>query len=263
MKGKYSLFQMWEPFRRSLVAGHLFYVEQAKKRLLSQFSDIEAEANQAAEQWLEENDHRFNPDFHSPGDFEEQAFDAGLEFYELLKAMQARTRLSVVAGMYHEWDKQLHQWMEDQMRGWCSGTKFEKAVWKTTLTNFAELVEPLGWDIRSKPYYIQLDACRLVVNVYKHGNGDSLTQLKQRYPEYLLDSICGRTAPLFFDGLSHKDLSVCDYQFQAFSDAIESFWRDVPAELWDHDHAVMPAWLSKALGLKGSASRKKQGSSSP
>ena len=231
--------------------------------MLSQFSDIEAEANQAAEQWLEDNDHRFNPDVHSPGDFEEQAFDAGLEFYELLRGMQARTRLSVVAGMYHEWDKQLHQWMVDQMRGWCSGTKFEKAVWKTTLTNFADLVEPLGWPIRSQPFCAQLDACRLVVNVYKHGNGSSLAQLKQKYPEYLHDPIFGRAEPPFFNGLSHDDLSVTDDQFQAFSDAIESFWRDVPADIWDHDHAVMPDWLSKALGLNGNASRKKQGSSNP
>lgn len=263
MTVRYSLFQMWEPFRQSLIAGHLFYVEQAKKRLLSQFSDIEAEADQAANQWLDDNDHRFNPDFHSPGDFEEQAFDAGLEFYELLKGMQTRTRLSVVAGMYHEWDKQLHQWMVNQMRGWCSGTNFEKIVWKTTLTDFADLVEPLGWAIRSKPFYTQLDACRLVVNVYKHGNGSSLTQLKRKYPEYLHDPLAGRVGESFFNELSHKHLSVCDEQFQGFSDAIESFWRDVPPDIYDHDHAVMPEWLSKALGCNGHASSKQQGSSSP
>jgi len=51
----YVLFQMWGPFRQSLIDGHLFYVGQARKRLLSQFDDIEADADRAAEErsvWL-------------------------------------------------------------------------------------------------------------------------------------------------------------------------------------------------------------------
>ncbi len=38
-------FAMWGPFRESLIKAHGFYMEQAHKRLLSQFGDIEAEAN--------------------------------------------------------------------------------------------------------------------------------------------------------------------------------------------------------------------------
>ena len=47
MTGTYVLFQMWGPFRQSLIDGHLFYVEQARKRLLTQFENIEAEADKA------------------------------------------------------------------------------------------------------------------------------------------------------------------------------------------------------------------------
>lgn len=249
--GNYSLFQMWEPHRQSLIAGHLFYVEQAKKRLLSQFQDINQEADSAADQWLKDHNHHFNPDFHSPGDFEEQAFNAGLEFYELLKEMQNRTRLSVVAGMYHEWDKQLHQWMVDQMRGWCPRSSFELTVWNTSLSEFAELVEPLGWDIRSKSYFAELDACRLVINVFKHGDGPSLQQLKRKYPDFLQDPTADLVGKSFFDITSHRHLSVSDEHIDAFSDAIVSFWRDVPEDIYDHENAVMPVWLSKVLGVKG------------
>lgn len=263
MTGRYALFQMEEPFRQSLIAGHLFYVEEARKRLISQFSNIDTEAKQAAEQWLEDNGHRFNPDFHSPGDFEEQAFDAGLDFCGLLKDMQNRTRFSVVAGMYHEWDKQVHQWMVDQMRGWCSGDKFEIVVWNTKLTDLADLVEPLGWAIRSKPFFTRLDACRLFINVYKHGNGSSLTQLKRKYPEYLHDPVADWVSESFFNDLGHKHLSVSDEQFQAFSEAIESFWQDVPQNIYDHDDAVMPKWLNKAFESNGNASGKQQGGSNP
>lgn len=261
--GNYALFQMWEPFRQSLIAGHLFYVEQARKRLLSQFSDVKSEADKAADTWLAENSHKFDPDRHDEGTFYEAAADAGIEFYQLLTEMHDRTRLSVIAGMYHEWDKQLHQWMVDQMRGWCSGGKFEKSIWNTTLTDLADLVEPLGWTIRSKPFFNQLKACRLVVNVYKHGNGSSLTQLKRKYPEYLHDPIADWVGESFFDILSHEHLSVSDEQFQVFSNAIVSFWRDVPQNIYDHENADKPKWLIDALGSNGNASGKQQGGSSP
>jgi hypothetical protein len=37
-----------------------------------------------------------------------------------------------------------------------------------------DLLESIGWTIREKAYYPHLDACHLVVNVYKHGRGASL-----------------------------------------------------------------------------------------
>ena len=39
------LFQMGEPIRARLIRGHKFYVEQAQKRLLSQFQNIEEESD--------------------------------------------------------------------------------------------------------------------------------------------------------------------------------------------------------------------------
>lgn len=257
--GRYALFQMWEPFRQKLIAGHLFYVDQANKRLLSQFSDIEKEADMAAERWLEDNSHRYDPDRHNPGDFEERAYDEAVEFYQLLSDMRERTRLSVVAGMYHEWEKQLHQWMADQMRGWCSGTKFEAAVWKATLTDIANLFAPIGWNIRSKAFFRQLDACRLVVNVYKHGNGDSLKQLKKKYPEYLHDPVADLLNERFYNVLDHKHLSVTDKQFRAFSEAIVSFWRNVPENIYDDKNSSAPQWLSKACGESINTNEQKQG----
>lgn len=34
------LFQMWEPYRQSLIGQHNFYVQQARERLLSQFANM-------------------------------------------------------------------------------------------------------------------------------------------------------------------------------------------------------------------------------
>lgn len=79
------------------------------------------------------------------------------------------------------------------------------------------MLESLGWKIRSAGYFRTLDACRLVVNVYKHGEGKSLANLKQNYPEYLDDPFKG--AGSAFSGTEYRDhthLKVSDEQFQAF-----------------------------------------------
>jgi hypothetical protein len=246
--GSYSLFQMWEPHRQSLITGHLFYVEQARKRLLSQFEDIEGEADKAAEAWLEENSHRFDPDRHDEGQFYEAAHDEGIEFYQLLSDMRDRTRLSVIAGMYHEWEKQLRKWLSDEIRHWHAGGIVQETVWKVDFGKLLEFLESLDWEVRSQTYFSKLDACRLVVNVYKHGKGNSLNDLKQSYPEYLRDPFSHIGGA--FSGLNYLDythLSVFDDQLQGFSDAIVAFWKDVPKNIMNHENLKVPDWFAKAM----------------
>lgn len=44
---KRSVFQLMDEYRKMLIDEHLFYVEQSKKRLLSQFENISEEAEQS------------------------------------------------------------------------------------------------------------------------------------------------------------------------------------------------------------------------
>ncbi|MBK8770294.1 MAG: hypothetical protein K2X00_18360 [Nitrospiraceae bacterium] len=244
----YVLFQMWGPFRKSLIAGHMFYVEQARKRLLSQFEDIEAEADKAAEDWLQKSSGRFDPERHDPGDFYEAANEAGIEFYTLLSDMRDQTRLSVVAGMFHEWDKQVRDWLVREIQHWHHGDAAALKVWSADFPQIAELLESLGWPISSAEYFQRLDACRLVVNVYKHGKGKSLDDLKLKYPEYLHDPFSGAGGG--FSSLEYRDhthLKISDAQFQAFSDAIVLFWQGVPENIFESEVKDVPDWFGKAI----------------
>lgn len=244
----YVFFQMWGPFRRSLIEGHLFYVDQARKRLFSQFDDIESEADKAAEEWLERSNDRFDPDRHDPGSFYEAANEVGIEFYGLLSDMRDQTRLSVVAGMFHEWDKQLRDWLVQEIKHWHHGDNTPLKVWSVDFGDIADLLECLGWKIRSTHYFPKLDACRLVVNVYKHGEGKSLVDLRQNYPEYLDDPFKG--AGGFMSGIEcrdHTHLKVSDEQFQAFSDAIVAFWQCVPENIPSSQTTDVPGWFEKAI----------------
>ena len=124
------VLQMWEPMRQTWMAEHRFYVEQARKRLLTQFEDIEKEAEEAAEEHLATSSAYYDPDVHDVGDAYEAANDAGLEFYRLLSEMQERALLSIVAGLYHEWDKKLREWLVKEVRHNFHGKHVTRAIWK-------------------------------------------------------------------------------------------------------------------------------------
>lgn len=244
----YVLFQMWGPFRQSLIKSHSFYVEQARKRLLSQFDDIEADADRAAEEWLDQRGQHFDPDRHDPGGLYERANDVGIEFYGLLSDMREQTRLSVVAGMFHEWDKQLRDWLVREIQHWHRGDNATLKVWSADFGQVVDLLESFGWNFRTADYFRTLDACRLVINVYKHGEGQSLDDLRNGFPEYLDDPFKDFGGTLSDTRYrDHTHLKVSDEQFQVFWDAILAFWRDVPENIFDSQLTDVPDWFGKAI----------------
>jgi len=254
--GQFLLFHMWEPYRQSLIKDHLFYAEQAKKRLLSQFNDIGGEADKAAESWLDENKTRFDPGFHDPGYFDERAWYKEIEFYQLLCDMRDHIRLSVVAGMYHEWDKQLRKWLTQEIRYWHRGKTVLDKIWAADFGKLADLMGSLGWRIRDQAYFLKLDACRLVVNVYKHGNGNSFDELKEKYPEYLRDPLSNDSWALSGRRyLDYTHLVVNENQIQGFSDAIVAFWRDVPKDIFYREDLEVPGWFARAISVDQQAAR--------
>lgn len=261
---RYVLFQMWEPLRQSLMAEHLFYVDQARRRLLSQFDDIDAEAERAAAEWLQNNSNRFDSDRHDPGDFEEQAYDAAIAFHGLMIDLREQTQLSIVAGMFHEWEKQLRNWLVREIQHWHRGDNVKQAVWKKNLGNIFDLLEGLDWTVRSRSYFPILDACRLVVNVYKHGEGDSLVELKQQYPEYLNDPL-SQIGELSsgLDYLDHTHMKVTDEQIQAFSDAILAFWKGVPENIFNEVSTKVPEWFEQAVKRDAKAAELSARSTAP
>lgn len=234
---------MWGPFRESLIKGHLFYVEQSKTRLLSQFENLNAEADKYAREWLDERSHLFDPDRHDPGDFEERAYDESIEFYQMLSEMRNRTILSIIAGNFHEWDKQLRDWLVKEVRHWHNGQAIEKAIWKVSFEDIIDFVDQAIVKTKTKNYYQSLDKCRLLVNAYKHGEGDSFEILKSNYPEFFKSLELGDLAVNFS---SYEDIEVSDAHIDEFSNAIVEFWRSIPQYVHDNDEIDVPAWFEKA-----------------
>lgn len=227
-----SAYQLTGSEREIRISEHRFYIEQAKNRLLSQFSNIEQEAErEEAEHW-ERSGLSFDPDWHDPGDLAEAARNHGVEFYQLLSEMHIRTRLSVVAGMYHHWDKAFRRFLIREFR-WPKlviGDHTRRVLWKLDSTTLERLLVAVGLNLCELACYRRLDAMRLVVNVFKHGEGKSLDDLRQRYPEFL------RESSYRWYSYDDTDMEVTDDHVEEFAAAIESFWCDLPSTVvFDED----------------------------
>lgn len=162
--------------------------------------------------------------------------------------MREQTRLNVVAGMFHEWDKQLRDWLVGEIQYWHCGDNATLKIWSADFAQIADLLESFGWSLRTADYFRTLDACCLMVNVYKHGEGKSLDELRNSFPEYLGDPFKDFGSTL--SGTKYHDhwhLKVSDDQFQAFSEAILAFWRDVPEKVVDYQLVEAPDWFGKAI----------------
>ena len=222
------VFTLEEPKRHALVAEHRFYFEQAKVRLLSTFANIEHEAYDVAEAFWQAPMASFDPDVHDEACHAEDAQNEGIMFYGLLSEMHERTRLSVVAGMYHQWDKEWRRFLVRQLRcpGLMPGPRTRRSLWTLDSTEVEALVRGLGLEVRAFPNFARLDAMRLVVNVFKHGEGKSLDDLRQTYPEFV-PAVNG-WAPTHPDD---TDMKVTDAHLDEFATAIESFWTSLPGEL--------------------------------
>lgn len=238
-------------YRAQLIERHVFYVQQAKARLLDQFTDeaISEEADRTAQESWEARGQNFNPDYDDPADGAEDAFQDGLWRYELLTDLRDSVRLSIVSGFFHEWEKNLRQWLVDEVHHWHYGDETRGTIWNKNLSDLFDLLESFGWPLKSATYFNDLDACRLVVNVYKHGDGSSLTELANSYPRFLehpLEAMRGQVGDMWFSP-SYKYLKISDQDLETFSDAVAKFWKHVPENVFNSQITAPPSWLIKAI----------------
>ena len=126
--------------------------------------------------------------------------------------------------MYHKWDKQLRDWLILETKFLKCYTVLKSKIWNVNLGNIIDFFDGLGWNIRKEKFFSKIDACRLIVNVYKHGNGNSFDELLLKYPEYVVNPLPGLDTAY----LDYENVVLTDQHLQEFSDAIIEFWETVP-----------------------------------
>jgi hypothetical protein len=219
-------------WRHHLIKRHNFLVEQMRGRILAQFANIEAEAEQYAEDEYVRivSAPASEYDYRDMSDAAETANENSIEYYGLLDDLRKQATLSAVAGMYHQWEKELRKFVELEMRHYFKADAVKKHAWVKDVGNLFAILKELGWDCTALTSFSKIDACRLVVNVYKHGKGRSLDELNEKYPEYLNNPM--RDFKLFDGHLDHEWLEVSDAQILEFAAAIKEFWEKFPELLY-------------------------------
>ncbi|WBU64281.1 hypothetical protein [Paracoccus aerodenitrificans] len=249
MDSSYTAFHFWSGHRKHLIDEHNFFVSQARQRLFAQFEDEEMKnaADAHAEATWEAMGRHFDPERHDPGDFAEQAYEAGTDLYLSLCDMREQVLFAMLVSIFHRWEKELRDWLVREIRHWMRDETAFRRVWSSSFVEILNLLKDIGLDVRSKPYFKALDGCRLVVNVHKHGDGKSLDDLKRQYPELIAseDEITenGGAALSWKD---HSNLHISAEQFEAVSDAIVQFWNDVPECITLGEIKKLPKWLLDA-----------------
>lgn len=238
------LFHMWEPLRRKIIDDHSFYVEQAHKRLLVHLTDLGNETVRFEKEWLQNNSHLLNPEIYDQSDTYELLRDESIRFQWLLDDMQNNTYLSVIAAIFYEWEKQFKNWIVKEMRAWNHGEALEKAVWKANFKELIELFSKFDWWIESKNYYGALNRSRMIVNVYKHGDGGSLEEIKKSFPELLGAKTSDDTTTLEY--ANYTSLRVDGRHLEECSNAIIEFWNDVPKSIRNTEELNLPKWFVTA-----------------
>lgn len=241
-------FQMDVDFRRQVIESHIFYIGQAKKRILSQFDNIEVEANEALDKWVEDRQRFFDPEEHDYTDFMTKANDEAINYFDLLSDMHNQTRLSIVASIFHEWEKQLRSFLTKEANLPHTNDNVRSKIWKANFDQIVELLECLGWKLKEMSFYISLDRCRRVVNVFKHGDGDTFKELKENYSEFFdYSPDCGYVGVDYSQYAAYSHLRVTDDHLNEFSGAIVKFWQDIPDNLMASDLGNLPNWFRKAF----------------
>lgn len=224
---------MWSGQREHYLSRHNFYVEQVKTKVFAQFYNLETDADKYAEAEYARLGSLQGDQNSDMSEIADIARERSYDYFSMLSDLKLQMLLGGLAGLYHQWDKDLRDFIERELTNYSEKGAVEKLVWKSPVEGVFDVLREFGWDLSACDFFPKIDACRLIVNVYKHGKGVSLNALEERYPEYIDTPFSRAEVPHFFDGhLSHEWLSVTDSQVDEIAAAFSSFWKQFPERLY-------------------------------
>lgn len=107
-------------------------------------------------------------------------------------------------------------------------TTATKYAWSGDIGDVFDLLDAFGWDVRAQAFFDAMDACRLIVNVYKHGQGSALRQLDKKYPMYLPEPLGGLVPSMRPKHVNHDWLAVNEEAFAMLAKGLREFWEAFP-----------------------------------
>lgn len=218
---------LWSGRREQLIRRHDFYLDQACKRLLSQFDDLENEATLHGEDYYQRLSAAVSID-HDPDLIHEQARDEVFQHYDLLIEMKRQTILNILAGCYHQWETDLRALLEKELIRTLSDNFTQKNTWENNIIQIYDVLAAFGWNIRDCGFFDRIDTMRLIVNVHKHGKGNSLNNLIKKHPNFIQPTYDFITPNLGASNSKQVTLMVSMKEFKDLAGGCRAFWEQMP-----------------------------------
>ena len=217
------------------------FVEAVETRLLPTFDNIEKEAEAVAQaEWEDMSAAAAPDDYIDPGDIAEQAYGAGLDYYDSLSNVrQSILNLSVVA-LHHMFEQQtlwffqrkvLHPGRERALQELLEKDPREAQKY-LNLGAVKDHLKSGGIDLAALACWRRLCELRLVANTVKHAGGTASEELRAKRPELFVHPALRDRAPFYnarprlYRPAAGEDLYLTLDDLKAYGGAVQQFWRE-------------------------------------
>lgn len=237
-----SQLYLYDFRRRSLQKSIELFKNTYSKKINPVFKNIEDESKAVAEEKYQELGKDFHPDYHDPGDFVEDAWEAGIEHYEGMALMEYNTKLMWISTLYQFWEQQVRKFIYEEV------TRTHKFICKEGkeilfkdfctkgINDIKKEFVMFDQDLEKFKCWIKINELRLLTNVIKHGDGWSATELKKLRPDFFkVSSLNDNLLDLYKTTLNEKVLNINDDEFQKYCEAIIEFWDELPERMYCKD----------------------------
>lgn len=207
-----------------------------KEYITKPFEDPEKSADAIKEKILQNPSEYYDDTFDNDyvGMAEEYAFCE----YGIIKDMQYRARLLWICCIFEMWEQNLsHHIVQDLDNSKYPLTETQKNrlfggfnIFKTIFSKKMFTEAEYECILKDFPRFKELEEMHFLVNAIKHGRGQSLTSLLEKYKKYKMSE---RNVSLAFKGTTiySQTLNVTDDDFYRFCNVLIDFWKWIPAHI--------------------------------
>ncbi|MCU5026589.1 hypothetical protein OB988_29715 [Bacillus cereus] len=223
--------------RENLQHPYELYVQTYTERISPVFDNIEQEAEEIANNAYNNMMRNVGAGYedYDPGDFADDAWQFGLDYYENVSLMRYNTKLMWISTMYQFWEQQVRRFLYKEMTssGYKAFNKNQQELeYKDFCVNIGKIKEfffGFNVDIETLTCWDKVNELRLLANVIKHGPGVSAEDLLKIRPDIFDSShVSTNLLDLYQTTLNHVVINISDQDYKTYANALIDFWGELP-----------------------------------
>ncbi|HDR6822038.1 TPA: hypothetical protein QCV77_005645 [Bacillus thuringiensis] len=222
-------------FRKNLQQPYELYFQTYTDRISPVFDNIDQEAEEVAKDAYNKMMMNVGYEDCDPGDFADDAWQFGLDYYENVALMRYNTKLMWISTMYQFWEQQVRKFLYKEMTrsGYKAFNKNQQEIeYKDFCTKIAKIKRfflEFNVDVTTLSCWDKVNELRILANVIKHGPGGSAEELLIIRPDIFDSShVSTNLLDLYQTTLNDVVINISDQDFKMYANALSDFWGELP-----------------------------------